>query len=282
MLDLRYIVFGFIYLAICSYASGQTVKVKILDGNNGEAIPYATLQIEGKNVRTIASREGEFTLTVDGYNRSDQIKFSSLGYETKTTDIQQLISASLNVVKLKPVSFEMDTVSIVIGKQRFEKLGYIKAGSRRTGWGDFESSKGRIRGVLIENPKESTKIKSFNFRVNDNDWDSVAFRVNFLTVKDQKPGNSILNEDIIICTDKKSKWVRLDLDKYNLSMDKELIAVLEWVDAWGTFGEYSNVLTLSLSNESGYVYSKEAKEESTTFEKAAHTPAMFIEVYAKE
>ncbi|QNL51095.1 carboxypeptidase-like regulatory domain-containing protein [Olivibacter sp. SDN3] len=282
MLNLHHILLGFILLAVSAYAHGQTIKGTVIDEHTGETIPYATLLIEGKNVRTIASREGMFILTIDTSNHVDEVKFRSLGYEEKTFNLKQLISTPANIVKLNPVSFKMDTVSIAIGKQRFEKLGYTKVGNKRTGWGDFASSKGRIRGVLIENPKEPTKIKSFHFRIIDNDWDSVAFRVNFQVVKEQKPDSSILSEDIIIHTDKKRKWVTLDLDKYNLSIDKELIAVLEWVDAWGTFGEYSNVLTLSLSDESGYVYSKEAKEESITFEKAAHTPAMFFVVYAKD
>jgi len=268
------------FVGICSYASGQTIQGTIIDEKTGKSIPYANIILEGENNRTIASRDGKFTLKIPSTNNSTQIKVSSLGYEAKIYEVQKVDVGKRHTVKLLPISFRMDTVSIKIGKQKFNKLGYVKAGGRRTGWGDFESSRGRMRGVLIINPEKATKIKSFNFRINDNEWDSVAFRLNFLTVKNHQPDTSILNEDIIIRSSKKEKWVSIDLDKYSLTIERELIVVLEWVDAWGRLGEFSNVLTFSLSKEPGEVYSKEANEEVASFEKADNAPAMFIEVYA--
>src|SRR5690606_4841922 len=94
----------------------------------------------------------------------------------------------------------------------------------------------------------------------DNDWDSVAFRLDLLSLKAGKPDKSLLPENIIFHTGVKNRWVTVNLDQYDITYCGDLLATLEWVDAWGTTNEYSNVLTLSLSKGTETVFTKEADE----------------------
>jgi hypothetical protein len=119
-----------------------------------------------------------------------------------------------------------------------------------------------------------------SFKINHNDWDSVAFRINILEVKDDKTGRSILSENIFVTTDKKHKWVKVDLDNKNIIICTKAVVTLEWVDAWGKIGEYSNLLTLSLGKSSGFMYSQEPGEEFGTLSFEKNSPAIIFEVYS--
>jgi len=71
----------------------------------------------------------------------------------------------------------------------------------------------------------------------------------------------------------------VDLEPYDLLLCGSVIATLEWVDAWGKTGIYSNVLTFSLSKTPGYEYMREAGEENGRLQWTDTSPAMYLEVY---
>ncbi|PPK98960.1 hypothetical protein SAMN05444682_11612 [Parapedobacter indicus] len=117
-----------------------------------------------------------------------------------------------------------------------------------------------MRGVVIRDVDRSNPIKSFVFRIRNNEWDSVAFRLDLLPFKDGKPGSSLLPENIVVHTGAKNKWITVDLAQYGITHCGDLLATLEGVDAWGTTGESSNVLTLAMVKGTGTIFTKEAGE----------------------
>ncbi len=269
----------FIFLVGSFYTYGQVFKGTVTDEISNEPLPYANVSVIGKNIGDITLSNGAFELDLSSASSTDTIRFSYIGYESISFAINALDFSAEHVIALTPITYQIDPVTITATKKEIDMLGNKKAGRRMTGWGDFQSYRGRTRGLLIEGADCPTKVKSFSFRINHNDWDSVAFRLNFLSMENGEPGNSILTENIIFHTDKKHKWVKIDLEQYDIIICNEILATLEWVDAWGSFGEYSNLLTLSLSKDKGYVYSKEANEVSGTFLLDDHVPAIFMEAY---
>lgn len=268
-----------LFSLICGCALGQELKGVVTDAATGEPLPYANVSIDGKNIGCITSGEGKFILSLTGADNKDTIVVGYLGYASVSMPVGSLDLSLEQAIALEPAIYSLETVHVSAGNRETETLGNSKAWRKMTGWGDFRSSRGRMRGLVIGNAACPARVKSFSFRINHNDWDSVAFRLNFLEMENAKPGNSILTENIIFHTDKKFKWVTVDLEKYGIEICDKVLATLEWVDAWGTFGEYSNMLTLSLSKNGGYVYSREADEATGAFRFDENAPAMFIEVY---
>jgi hypothetical protein len=175
---------------------------------------------------------------------------------------------------LKPV--------IISTTERTVILGSRTKGKTKTGWGDFKSYRGRTKGLLIRDAVCESRIKSFNFRIQDNEWDSVAFRLNIQQSGQGKPGETILPENILIVTEAKKKWVKVDLHPYNIYICGSVIVSLEWVDSWGrTLPASSNLLTLSLSKEPGYEFNREVFQESGTLTFTENTPAMYFVVYSE-
>ena len=101
-----------------------------------------------------------------------------------------------HTIRLSPKSTHL--VPIVISeKMETHIIGNPKTGRTFTGWGDFKSLRGRTRGILIEGIECPVKVKSFFFRINHNDWNSVAFRLNFIKVENGKEDESLLQKNII-------------------------------------------------------------------------------------
>ena len=261
------------------HAYAQALKGAVIDEVSGEPLPYANVSVVGKNIGSITLGNGTFKLDIASATSTDTIRFSYIGYESISIPIRSIDLSTEYIIPLLPITYQITPVTITATKKEVDLLGNPKTGRRMTGWGDFQSYRGRIRGLLIEGVDYPAKVKSFSFRINHNDWDSVAFRLNFLSMENGQPGKSILTENIIFHTDKKHKWVEIELEKYDIALCNETLITLEWVDAWGSVGEYSNVLTLSLSRNGGYVYNKEANEEFGSFLFDENAPAMFIAIY---
>ena len=134
---------------------------------------------------------------------------------------------------------------------------------------------------MIEGIECPVKVKSFFFRINHNDWDSVAFRLNFIKFENGREGESLLQKNIIFTTAQRNKWIKVDVVNYNVILCSKAIVTLEWVDAWGKLREYSNMLTLSLSKSSWHLYLREPGEEVGSLKMDDHAPAMYLEVYGK-
>ena len=257
----------------------QTLKCKVIDEETGEGLSYASVIVLGKNMGGITSAHGEFEFNLAGAEKSDSVRFSYLGYHSRSLPVGSIDVTSLLVIRLKPKLTTLKPIS-VSADINTRMLGNTRSGRFRTGWGDFQSLRGRTRGILIQGAGCPVKVKSLSFHIDDNEWDSVAFRINFFSVDSGKPAGSILQQNILFTTSEKHRWVKADLSQYNITLCEEVIVALEWVDAWGTVSEFSKVLTFSLSNSNGYSYQREANEEFGTLVMEERTPAMFIEVYA--
>ena len=172
------------------------------------------------------------------------MRISYIGYESSSIVIGSLELSQHHTIRLSPKSTHLDPI-VISEKMETHIIGNQKTGRTFTGWGDFKSLRGRTRGILIERTECPVKVKSFFFRINHNDWDSVAFRLNFIEVENGKEGECLLQKNIIFTTTQRHKWIKVDVMDYNVILCAKAIVTLEWVDAWGKLEEYSNMLTLS-------------------------------------
>jgi hypothetical protein len=273
---------GFVVIMLCFHwypCAAQTLKCNVIDEDTGEGLGYASVIVLGKNIGGITSGNGDFEFDLAGAEKSDTVRFSYLGYHSLSLLVGSIDITAVQVIRLKPKFTTLKPVS-VLADINTKALGNMKAGKFRTGWGDFQSLRGRTRGLLIQGAECPVRVKSLSFHIDDNEWDSVAFRINFFSVENDKPAESILHQNILFSTSEKHRWVKADLSQYNITICEKAIVALEWVDAWGKVGEFSKVLTFSLSNNDGYSYQREANQEFGTLVREERSPAMFIEVYA--
>lgn len=256
----------------------QSLTGIVIDDTTKEELSYVTISIVGKNKGFISYENGEFSIDLDLEYLRDTLKFSYVGYKSLVVPISSIDFKEKHIVKLTPEEYILNQIEVSANSSTLQ-LGSNKVGRTYTGWGDFESSKGRMRGLIIEGAECPVKLKSFSFRINHNDWDSIRFRLNFRKIaEDMKPEESLLTSNIFITTSLKHKWIKTDLDAYNILICNRVLVTLEWVDAWGTTGNFSNLLTLSNGKDQGYTLSQEIGEDFATISEGL-LPAIFLEVY---
>lgn len=185
--------FFFVIIVSCNSATAQTLTGKIVDQLTGEPLDYANIKVIGKDIGSISYSNGEFGIQLPASLTADSLRISYIGYHDRILSIADLDLDTHYTIKLEPRIQQLSEVEIKV-KQETVKLGNIKIGRTYSGWGDFESLRGRIIGTLIDGMVCPVKAKSFAFRINHNEWDSVKFRLNFLEFKDGHPGSSILSK----------------------------------------------------------------------------------------
>lgn len=103
--------FFFSIAILCGLHTGiAQITGKIIDGENGEPIPYANITINNSE-NQISNIEGYFTIP-ESSNRDDTaLKITFFGFAGIQTTVGQLKSRDM-IVKMKPVVFELDEVKI--------------------------------------------------------------------------------------------------------------------------------------------------------------------------
>ncbi len=268
-------------LASSAIGFGQTIKGTVKDMETQEPLRYATVSVIGRNQRVVSGSDGTFALDISRTTLSDSITVSYIGYQKAVYALGDLNLHGNQRFQLHPLVYSIEPVVVTARARKTRAIGYTKPDGRRTGWGDFSSGRGRMRGMVIRDVDCSNPIKSFVFRIRNNEWDSVAFRLELSPFEDGKQGASLLPEHIIVHTGAKNRWVTVDLTRYGISHCGDLLATLEWVDAWGsTTAESSNVLTLAMAKGTGTVFTKEAGEYHGKLEDAQLPVAMYVEVFS--
>ncbi len=143
----------------------QTISGRIIDELTGEALEYVNIRVVNKNTGTVSMRNGEFQLTISNVSKDDSLRFSYIGYTTLSIAIDSFKKSDQYTIKLNPQPSVLDEV-IVNAKPLTRILGNSKVDRRYTGWGDFQSLRGRTRGILIEGAECPVKVKSMSFRIN--------------------------------------------------------------------------------------------------------------------
>ena len=81
----------FLFLAVQLFGQ-QDYKGKIVDSKTGNPIPFVNIGVFEKEIGTVSDEEGIFHLPLIDTRilQSDNIIFSSLGYQTKTIQVSQV------------------------------------------------------------------------------------------------------------------------------------------------------------------------------------------------
>jgi CarboxypepD_reg-like domain len=267
---------------IVSNISAQTFKGKVINQKTNEALSYSNIGVKGKSIGGISDDKGAFSIDISKASPNDQIIVSYLGFESKIYSVKDIKSGQNYEVKLEQKSFELEEV-VVYNKREKIILGNNKTSFRMTGWGSNESGFGKARGLIIEPKELPLKANWFVIHFKENTFDSVKFRLNLLIPDENgKTFKPLLNENIFFTVTEHDKWIRVDLQKYNIVISQKILVAVELVDVSGkkrASGEDSHLLRISLSKKEGYFYHRETPEEPMNLEFSKVTPSMYFECF---
>lgn len=276
-----YIVISLLFCSSLSF--GQAFRGTIFDKQKNEVLPYANIGVRGKSVGGIADANGNFNIDLSKADLNDTVVVSYLGFRSQLF-LKSEISAQKYTVKLDPVPYQLQEV-MAIGKREIIIIGNKNPSSNYTGWGDYISSKGRVRGLAIEPAEVPLQLSKFRMRLHHQEFDSVRIRLHILPLgENYEAAHSLelLKENLFITCTKDQKWVEVDLKPYQIVVSGGIIVAAEWVDAWfgaKTLTGDSKRFTISTSRVSGYAYERKTPEEPFSVAKMSYTPTIYLETF---
>ncbi len=210
----------------------QIITGKVADASNGEPLIYASIGIVNANQGTISDEQGNFHLDVKNIPANAIIRVSMIGYNPQTFTIGDLIDKE-NEIRLESKITELTEIivkplgkPVIIGSTQISK-GIL------CGWGGTDPGKGYEIGTKLELGENPVRIKSLHLYLHKQSFDSTLFRLHIRNLVDNMPGQELLNSEILIKVEKESGWIDIDLSKYNLVFEGDIVLSLEWIKVMG-------------------------------------------------
>ncbi len=225
----------------CSFSQETIIQGKVMDSVTNTGLSYVNIGIAKKGVGTVSDKDGIFKLKLNEKTTSnDTILFSFIGYETQRVLVSSLKNKN-TVILLEPKTTTLSEVIIKPKKTKLKKIGRSSGGLCLMSVDfysyyekDVDDRLSKEMGMKLE-LKNDCRIKDFNFRISQNDFKNIKFRVNFYKIENGLPSDLIVSKNIICeIKDGYIGWFKVDLEPYNICFDKEtkeIAVTLQWVES---------------------------------------------------
>ena len=211
---------------------GQNILEGIIkNSETKEPIPYVNIGVLNKDKGTVSDEKGNFTLDILKENTNDTLRISSIGYKSKSyiiNELQEILKTDITI-ELIPEIIELTEV-VITGKNLKEKILGNKTKSKMMRGGFRNAPLGHELGIRIKIKKNPTYIEKFHTNVTSNTGKSMKFRLNFYSIKNGLPYESIINEKIIFQIDSKEGEFTLDLSEYNIVIEEDFYFTVELIE----------------------------------------------------
>jgi hypothetical protein len=216
-----------IFLFIPGILLSQIREGKVLSAKTHSGIGYVNVGIIGRNVGTVSDESGNFRIDLENKFDNDSIRFSMIGYESRTITVNQFRRDSIKEIYLTPRSYYLQEVKVVYQKPRFIRLGTeVTAKDLKSGFQDNDL--GSELGIALD-VKRQVKLKNLNLNVATCTFDSVTYRLNIYKSENQSEYKNILTEPIYLSfsKDQISKVITFDLSAYSITIEGDVLITLE-------------------------------------------------------
>ncbi len=249
----------FFVLFIPGIIFGQLREGKVLSDKTNLGIGYVNVGIIGRNIGTVSDDSGNFKINLDNIYNKDSIRFSMIGYKSKTFLISQFKENSIKDVYLTPISYYLQEVKVIYHRPRIIRIGTpVTSNDLRSGfaYNDLGSELG-----IRANIKKQVRLKDLNLNVAICTYDSVTYRLNIYQSVNQTEFKNILTQPIYISfsKDKINKVITFDLWKYEIIVEGD---VLITVELYKDLGE--GRLLFQTTFFTGFTYHKKTSEGNWT------------------
>lgn len=218
-------------------AGNRILKGIILD-KEARPLAYVSIGVLNKPMGTVSDSLGSFSFEISDENLSDTLQLSLMGYNTLKILVNDFISAPEKKILLTEKFAQLEEVIItsekarrnteIIGRQGSGKLTQLSIHNRTS----VEETIGSEMGMLYRIEKDNAILKDLNFYISADNFNSIKFRINIYSVKNDLPDTLICNKQIFTTLDNfKTGWTKIDLEKYNIKIKDEIIVTAQWIES---------------------------------------------------
>jgi hypothetical protein len=199
----------------------------LLSADTGKGIGYVNVGVINRNTGTVSAANGKFTINLDNVNENDSLRFSMIGFESKTLLVRKFKEDTTSIFYLYPTCYDFPEVNIYYRKPRYVRLGnQVETDQLRSGFSSNEL--GSELGIRV-NAKKRGILKDIKFDVAVCTYDSVTYRLNIYLIEDDIICENILTKPIYISFKRNdiSNVLNFDLSKYSIFVEGDILVSLE-------------------------------------------------------
>lgn len=219
---------GFIVVALLMFCSSigaqQVFNGVVYEYGTNSVVPYAMIFAKGKDVGVVSDKNGKFSLVSDKIEALDSITITSLGYSKELIAVKDWKDGENIFIRTNP--FQINEALVTANRTKNIKIGITGAGMKMLFVPLFMKQEldkndfiGREVGVALEASRDC-HVKKLNFFIALNKYDNVKLRALFYEMKDGRPGDLIVNKDIIFDVDIEKGWYSVDLIPHDIYLSK--------------------------------------------------------------
>ena len=195
---------------------------------------YANVGVLNKGIGTVSDSKGYYLLDIPDQNLEDSIRFSFVGYESKTYLVMDLLKTKNQNIILSSKARTLQEIVVVPKSYEYKVLGNHYHGKKISA-GFIENKKGSELGIIIK-PKNGAILDKLTCNVAKCTYDSVFYRINVYKeiIKDREYEN-ILYEPIYFskAMDDSVSSFSIDLLKYNIFVEGRTLITIEHIKDLG-------------------------------------------------
>ncbi|MDB2340696.1 carboxypeptidase-like regulatory domain-containing protein [Flavobacteriaceae bacterium] len=208
---------------------------QVIDAATKEPLPYVNIGLLNKNIGTVSDETGYFELEVNTeQNSRDTLRFSMIGFETKSYTLNDFINQNEIEVYLTEKSTALDEVILSSKRKNYQTKILGNKTTSKALYAAFTSNKlGNEMGFIVRARKHPMILKKFNISLVENDYGPIKFRLNIYDVLNGLPNKTLLKDNIFIETEESSGIVSLDLTPYEIILDQDFFIAIEWIEDLG-------------------------------------------------
>lgn len=208
---------------------------QVIDAAIKEPLPYVNIGLLNKNIGTVSDETGYFELEVNTeQNSRDTLRFSMIGFETKSYTLNDFINQNEIEVYLTEKSTALDEVILSSKRKKYQTKILGNKTTSKALYAAFTSNKlGNEMGFIVRARKHPMILKKFNISLVENDYGPIKFRLNIYDVLNGLPNKTLLKDNIFIETEESSGIVTLDLTPYEIILDQDFFIAIEWIEDLG-------------------------------------------------
>jgi len=222
-----------ISILIAHNLSAQEIKGILLCKETQNPIAYVNIGIPNKNSGTVSNIDGKFILFIDTKNSNDSLKFSCIGYKSKTISIKEILSSKQDKIELNEKITEIKEITVLPKEYKLKSLG-VKTEFKRISAGFHENKLGYELGILMKTRKQMI-LKKIHINFSYSSYDSIFYRLNVYEQTGKMQFENIMPEPYYISLASKDlkKTTTIDISHLNIISNKNILVTLEHVKDLG-------------------------------------------------
>ncbi|TXK36886.1 carboxypeptidase-like regulatory domain-containing protein [Pontibacter qinzhouensis] len=258
---------------LCLAGKATTLTGTVLDKTTGQPIPYASVVIATTDKQVQTNSSGKFSLQLGAGAENGSLRVSSVGYKSQAFAIADLVQqqrqGSLTLYLLP----KQETLNEVEVKARNKKWKARKVGYHIDEGTTFHHElypadtipadrTGPEIGNRIILKKQPALVQSVSFGLTGSGVAKVEVGIKLYSLKDNLPHQNLLPESVVVAVPPHhTGWISVNLEKYNLTVQEDVVLVLEWLTE-----------TNKLSNNSLMGFSTMPKDQVTYYRETQQLP----------